>query len=662
MGWKDAPPVEKAPKWASAPAAKAPPLALGDGQGLLRQFAQGASFGFDDELAGAVSAATGGDYASARDAYRRERDQYADANPGKSFVANMAGGLATGIGGGGVLAATRPGQAAISAYRAATPAARFAANVGTGAIGGAVAGLGNADEGSRLAGLGTGAVVGGATGALVQPVAAVSKKIVDTLAPPVRWASDRLRMGPEQQFARKLAEQAERDGMSPLDVARRLRELGPDSMLADVGDNVRGMAEGYALLPGQAKRAANQAIMDRAKKNSGRVVDSLMDSLSVDDINFDAQRLAIHESMREVGKGYSQVFDAADVPIDGNLAKLMQGPTMKSALASAKRIAADDVALGEADEVLVRQLVGFDSVPAKTDAVGMLAEGPQSIPRYESKPTLRVWDYVKRGLDSIINDGTDPITGKLTSQARQAGEMKRKLLTTIDAAVPDYKKVRSQYADQYSLETALKLGRAFASKDSEVTARFLAEMSEPEKAMFRAGAARALRDKVMSAPETGDAYKRIFNSPLMQERLKAVFPDEAAFNKFAKDMQREAAFSQTKAQILGNSRTAAREALRDDAGIDPGVIMDMATGNGNSLLTRMLGRGIQNAQEIPEATRNVAAQYLFATDRAQKAQALRLLREQSGILTNRRAIAPPSLYTPAVSGFLGAQFGGAMAQ
>lgn len=636
------------------------PKAIGNVQGLLRQFAHTAALGFDDELAGAVSAATGGEYKSARDAYRQEREQYGDENPVKSFAAGLAGSLATGIGGAGKLAATKAGKAAADAYRGTTALGRFGLNVGAGASAGAVAGAGNAEEGERLAGAGSGAVIGGATGGLVQPIAWGAKKVADTVAQPIKWAADRVRMGPEQQFSRKLAEQMRRDGMTPRDVAKRIATLGDDSMLADVGENVRGMAEGYALQPGAAKKAANTALMTRAKGQAKRATDAVLEGLdlSADDLNFDSQVQNIHATMREVGKGYAPIVDTVETPMNENIEKLMTGPMFKNALNAAKTIAADDVALGEADSAIIKQLESIEIKPSdvvRAFGADVPLVGTQGMSlNYSTKPTLRVWDYAKRGLDSIINDGTDPLTGKMTSEARRAFLYKSKLLGELDSVVPAYKEVRGKYADQFALESAMKLGRAFAAKDSEVTARFLQDMSEPEQKMFRAGAARAIRDKILSAPDTGDAYKRMFGNELMRQKVRSVFPDDATFKKFARQMDREAAFSSTKAALTGNSRTAAREALKDDAGIDPGIAMDIAQGRVGALAARLAGKGVQSALEVPEATRNVAAQYLFATDRETKLKALRMLQAEA-LRKMTPPQAPPSLNIPLASALMGMQ-------
>jgi hypothetical protein len=141
--------------------------------GVLRQFAHGASFGFDDELAGLASAATGGDYDSARRSYIEGRQAYADENPTASFLANLAGGLSSGIGSGVKIAVTAPIKAAANVITSIPARSGL-----VGSAYGALQGAGDADDGNRMSGAGVGALIGGATGAALPVVArAVGNKI-----------------------------------------------------------------------------------------------------------------------------------------------------------------------------------------------------------------------------------------------------------------------------------------------------------------------------------------------------------------------------------------------------------------------------------------------------------------------------------------------------
>ena len=168
---------------------QSPTANLLPGEGALRQFAHGASFGFDDELAGAASALGGGDYQSARDAYARERDAYRVENPKSSFAANLAGGLATsipaGAGAASALGRTAAGAKAIETLATLSRPAQ-AAIVGGAAGGaqGAIQGAGDAEGGflDRLKGAGQGAAIGAAAGAVLGPAASVGGGLVRRLS------------------------------------------------------------------------------------------------------------------------------------------------------------------------------------------------------------------------------------------------------------------------------------------------------------------------------------------------------------------------------------------------------------------------------------------------------------------------------------------------
>ena len=686
---------------AAAPAAPAAPKSYGDAQGLLNSFAKAASFGLNDELYGAISGLTGGNYQSAVEDMRGRQNQYEDDNPVKSLVAGLTGGLATGIGGGVKAAGTALGKRAVAAYQGTNAMGRLLANIGTGAATGALAGAGNAEKGERLAGAGGGAIVGGATGGLVQPIAYGAQKVADVVMPPVRWTADRLRMGPERQFTRKLAQALERGGLSPERAAARLRQLGPNSMIADV-DGARDLAEAFALQPGKSKQAATLGVMQRAKAQADRVSKSLLDSIDVDDIGFHQQIKGIHANMREIGKGYAPLMDTAEIPITQKLERLLEGPDTKAALANAYRIAKQDYANGETDFV-VQKFFKIDKEGSVTlnssrelsdkmdslldagddgnsTAYQKLLSASQELTQHQkatgdaslkatleepaivsegTRPTLRVWDYVKRGFDEDIAAGTDPTTGKLTPAARRELVSKKILLDAIDEtgeSGAQYSALRKAYSDEGSLQSALNLGRGYANQHADVTLDHLSDMSAPEQAMFRTGAARAARDAIMSAPDTGDAYKRVFGNKLKRERLRAVFPDEKSFMKFVRTVEREATFSQTKAALTGNSRTAAREALKDDLGIDPSIIMDIAQGRVGTVAAKLGGRGIQSALQVPEATRDIASQFLYSTNPKQKALAFKMLQAEA-LRRPSKALAagPASSKIPLISGLLGMQ-------
>jgi len=560
------------PKASAEAAPKPSPSAnLLPGEGALRQFAHGASFGFDAKLAGLVSAATGGDYQSARDAYEREADAYRVENPKTSFALNLAGGVATGTGLAGTVGKlAAAGRAATAAGGVAAPAEQAAMNVAQtfsegpkwwqlakiGGAAGAAQGVGEAQDtlGSYVGGAAKGAALGAATGVILPTVVGAGAKALDaTVGAGMRQVVNALRT-PEGQADRLVMKALERDGITPTELQSKLRDLGPNATLADAGGrNVLGLADYATQIPGAAKEAGMTMLEDRARGAGGRVMQSLTRNAGVNSTNVDAAVQQLHQNMRAIAanEGYDQILNTGAADMTGNLGKLMEAPTMKAALGRAYSQVKDDIALGRADKTTEQY---FDVGP----------DG--KISGFTQVPTLRVLDYVKRSLDGMINDGVTP-TGKLTSEAEKALALKRGLLENIDNINPDYARVRGLYADEKAGESAVNLGRKFLSEDSEVTARQLGDMSDAERQYFKLGAARAIQDKIFGASDTGMAYEQFMNRPNNVAKLKAAFGDDPqGFSAFMKDLANEVRMGGTFARLRGNSQTAARLAVAQDAG------------------------------------------------------------------------------------------------
>lgn len=134
------------------------------GSSLLDPFVQGATFGWGDELRGAVqgglSAMQGGDFGNT---YRQVVDESRNAldfqrreNPIGSFAAELGGAIPTGMGLGGQLAG-----------KGATLGARVLSTAGVGLGQGAVYGAGAAEDDNRIGGAALSAGVGAGVGAAV---------------------------------------------------------------------------------------------------------------------------------------------------------------------------------------------------------------------------------------------------------------------------------------------------------------------------------------------------------------------------------------------------------------------------------------------------------------------------------------------------------------
>lgn len=584
---------------APAPQAAPEPEAPGMAQGLTQAFGRGASFGLSDRLAAAASdflgrfqdagefGNYGGTYSDNLKSIQADRDKFAEQHPVADFVANAAGGVASSVPAVKALAAAPQLQGAVKAFNAMSRPAQYAT---AGGAFGAFSGAGNAPEDEMLRGAGIGGAAGAVLGTALPYAIKGGAKVADVLVgAPARAIVNAFRT-PEDQGLRRLALALSRDNVTADALGQKLQELGPNAVVADAaGKNTLGLADLAVTRPGIAKDAGMQMLDDRAKGAGARVVGALKNALGVDSTNFDALTQQLHGNMRDVAErmGYDNILNSGGVELSPRLEKMMQAPIMKDALASARTITKNDIGLGRADStveqffkelpsgevVLEPQLIDGRMVlkPAASPTLwtpkGVLQEPTETVGDVATRPTLRVWDYVKRGLDSIVRDETDPITGKMTSRGETAAAYRRNLLQHLDDQNPAYAEVRGAYADEKSGENALNLGRSFMRDDSEVTARRLADMTPAEQQYFKAGAARAVQDMIGNRPDTGMAYADFLKRPNYMQKLSAAFGnDQAGLEAFMGQLRNEATMGTTHASVGKNSLTAGRTAAAQDEG------------------------------------------------------------------------------------------------
>ena len=189
--------------------------AVGD---FARMAAQGATFGFADEIIGMFA----GD--EARERSRQNLSVRRELNPGASLLSEIAGGVVVPVGvvGQGTRAGASTGRLA-------------ATGAGVGALEGALFGAGESVEGERGQGALTGGLVGAATGGIAAPVAGAATRAA---APRARNLINRVRgidpdvPGPGPRVAESLTQRA---GIEP-NINQALEVA--DQSLSEISANV----------------------------------------------------------------------------------------------------------------------------------------------------------------------------------------------------------------------------------------------------------------------------------------------------------------------------------------------------------------------------------------------------------------------------------------
>jgi hypothetical protein len=546
-----------------------------DVAGFTRALGQGATFGFGDELEAAARAPfSERTYGEIRDDVRHQQEGFAKAHP----VANFAGETAGAIGGalltGGVVGATVKGTGmTANALRllagagrveglAPTAGRRIVRGVVEGAAQGALSGIGsaNGDLKERAAGAVMGGALGGAGGAVVSAVPGAVRLLTGGTRKNVQSAADRL-------VTRALV----RDATSPAAVAARATagELKDPQLLLDAaGENTLGLARAVQSVPGGGKQKIAKALQARADAQGERIVGALEGGTGLqrpdvyqlaDDII--ARRKATADPL------YQAAREAPPLENEKLFGVINMSPALKKAHERAIKLAREE---GVELPSLTRT-VEIDGQPTKV---------------FNPMP-VRAFDYLKRGTDMVIRGGMKK-EGLDKEAARLIRGKLADALEEVDREVPVYAQARQAFAGESQLLKSLELGRNALKEDARLSARQLRAMSDGEKETFRLGLTDAIRAKMDDAADGADLTRKIFGSTTWRKKVRNVFPDDASFESFARDMAREADMARGKNVVLGGSPTARIQAEQGDVAgtvveaIDP--VRALARGNPIPLL------------------------------------------------------------------------------
>ncbi|WP_319568267.1 hypothetical protein [Cohaesibacter marisflavi] len=453
-----------------------------------------------------------------------------EAHPVSSVAGELAGSmaLAGGAGKAGLTTAGRVGKGLVG---------RMAGGAAEGAAYGALAGAGEAKPGSR----GQGAAVGGILGAGIGGAAPA----VGSAISGVRNISQ-VGKNSAAKLARKVLAS---DEMTAQEALNRLAKENPDTMLADIGPNARIWAGGIENRPGPAKTTINKALTDRSSNASQRV-NTLADDLlgkTEDTLSLPGY---IRERQLEQSRPFYEGLANVDVPNDNIIINdLLNRPAGQEALEYGKKIAAN---MGH--------------------------------PVSENGYTVRDLDYAKQWLDGRISRLNEQ--GQ-TSLAYSYQNVRDGLIEELDKLTTMYPHARDVYSGHAAILDAHKSGeRIFHANQMPHDVRAnLEKMPISEKNAYKAGARRALAQKMGTARNDVNQARSEFQKDFNKEKMAAAFGDDAA-NRLTSALEDETRFMHTKNDVLNNSKTAERAAVQRQ--ID-GMELEMPEGWKTVMARKALG-------------------------------------------------------------------------
>ena len=529
-------------------------------RGLL---GQGLGLGWGDEAEAWLRSKLEDDvtYDEALERINREYSQFATENPyvsaGSEFVGGALPMVASMFIPGAQVAAP-----AVAARNTAT-LARLAQNpvirgMVTGMGTGAVAGAGTADPGSR----GEGALVGGTIGTVVGGGAPV---VIRGGGAGYNWLRNRLNPSDEritQEAANRINEALRTgrggEGMTGADAAltRGVDEsLGVPTTLANTDPALAELAETAAQRGRGSAQVVEGELLPRAQGSRQRVYDRTSNALGGGKF-YDEEVSLVDQLRTRAGTLYDDAYAFGGVN-DPRITEILQSRQFRSFYDKAREIA--DA------EALAARLRGEDPSKYMLDPI-YIADDAGNI-TVGAIPDVRTLDYIKRGIDAVIDKGFDG-QGLSTAEANALRQLRREYINVIDDATIDpdtgvsaYRTARANYAGDMEVLDALRLGREkFKNLDSEQITQMMSDMSQAEKDAFRTGALRNVYDIVMKPAQNINAAQRLVGSPEMQAKLKPLFESEAMYNLYVAALEREMQLFQQTGRILAGSQTARRSA------------------------------------------------------------------------------------------------------
>lgn len=535
----DAPDEKTAWKYANAEHSK--PYDIPAGLKSLMNVGQGVSFGFGDEIAGALGAD--------KNRYRATLEDFQNEYPKSAMLGGISGSMLLPFGLGRL--STTPLQTAAV----------------TGAISGALQGAGDAPtmddvqkDAARAGGIGL--AFGPLAFGMTKPVGGAMSALM-TKAPIVGddFAKSLARNRVVQSFGR--------DSIDVAGVESNLARLGGEARIADAaGENTRGLLDLNANLPGKTKDRLESLIRNRIATRPERMDDMVY---SVNDGYGRAGNL-------ESALTKQQQATSAPLYRQAHAMDVTPSPQLVNDLEAARKLGA----FSEAEKrALANPEIGPFTLSASQQKLG------------EGRISVRDLDHIKQGIDSLIEGQTDSVTGKVTAYGRDLLKLKQRIVSEVDSATTDpqtgisiYKAARDAYAGPASLKNAINKGRSFWNESAESLSAQMSGMSESEKQAFRVGAAEALR--TMSGSQTGqNRLLNMWKDRNTREKMQELLGSDVKFSEVQKLLSGEETLRRLEG--LGpsrNSRTFSREAASDDQSlaIAQDALSSAATGSMRPLM------------------------------------------------------------------------------
>lgn len=254
-------------------------------------------------------------------------------------------------------------------------------------------------------------------------------------------------------------------------------------------------------------------------------------------------------------------------------------------------------------------------------------------------PNMRTLQAAKIGLDKLVEEHSDPITGRMTQMGRAINDVRKAFLGHLNELNPKYAEANAAYGGPAQVRQAIETGRDMArggrAADNLDTFGQLSPINQQ-------GARIGYADKVNEGIERGrqgvNAADR-FSSEKFQTELPALSLHNGPYKPGQADalnqrLAREMEMFETRRIATGGSRTADNLANEEAAGIDPRIFWNALRGNfGKAAANAIHATGNVMTGNTPAVRSELASLLLRSGDNANIEPMLENLRR--GLLANQ---------------------------
>ncbi len=553
--------------------------------------------GTTDEIASLMG---GGDLA---DLNARKQAAFA-ANPGSALAGQVIGTI------GGMATLGAAGRGAGLAGRFAVP--QLAGDIAFGAVSGAGQSNDNRLIGGALGAAGglVGNVVGAGAANTVGAVARTKAGLAATNRIRGMFGSGAIpRIQRVEGADRALLGAVDRAGLPNIETQLgEAQSMGMPMSLADTNPNLRELAGAAVRRSPTAATYAEDALIPRNRGQYDRFMSSVESNLGPT-TNI-PQRSA--DMMAQARTGASDLYDKAygnPVPSTPELDAVLGTPFGRTALSRANTIAANErrspTELGFAQDAqgntllnpqpnraIANHLSARDELNAAQDAYRAARTGPgnkdaalrwveqareavrqaerglaqspdPALPANVPGYTTESLDYVKRGMDDVLEEKRNPITGKLVldEAGRAQNGVRGQLLNEVDRLNPDFAQARSAYAGPMASRDALARGGDAYGLPSDELGMQVANQTPEHLDQMQLGYRGALVDHASKVRDSGNPWEATLGAPDSRNRLETMYPNNPGVARMLRQRDLEGRMQQTKDGVIGNSKTAGRQIM-----------------------------------------------------------------------------------------------------